>query len=258
MKYTVSGRQPYSVLKKADEIKVQYKDRDRILDFIEKIPDKTIILDIPLEETQYPWETLLMYKEKIDFILMVRNLHFAKIFAEQGFKWYWPYPIVSFDELREVAALGPCYLLLGAPLCFSLDKVRAITDVPIRLTANIAYEPYVPRENGITGRYIRPEDVVKYEKYVSALEFIEPDLGKEATLLHIYKDNAEWPGNLNLLIKNLDVDVDNRVLPDEFADRRMTCGHRCKENGRCKFCNISFKFANAIRKEYYRRLKDDN
>lgn len=258
MKYCVSSRQPYSILKKADEVKVQYKDYERILDFIEKIPDKTVILDIPVQETQLPWETLMMYNEKLDFILGLHNLHFAEVFATQGFKWYWPYPIVSFDELREVIKLKPCYLLLGVPMCFSLDKVRAITDIPIRLTANIAYEPYVPRENGICGRYIRPEDAVKYEKYVTTLEFIEPDLSKESTLLHIYKDNAEWPGNLNLLIKYLEVDVDNRALPDEFADRRMTCGHRCKETGRCHFCETSFKYANAIRKEYYRRLKEDN
>ena len=46
MKYCVAGRQPYSVLKKADEVKVQYRDIDRILDFIEKIPDKIVILEV--------------------------------------------------------------------------------------------------------------------------------------------------------------------------------------------------------------------
>ena len=258
MKYCVAGRQPYSILKQADEIKVQYKDKDRILDFIEKIPDKTVILDIPLDETQYPWETLLMYKEKLNLILMLRNLHLAEIFTQQGFQWYWPYPITTYDELREVVKFNPCYILLGIPLCFDLEKVRKITDIPIRLTANIAYEPYIPRENGICGRYIRPEDVKHYETYVAALEFIEPDLSKEATLLHIYKDNAAWPGNLNLLIKYLDYDVDNRALPEEFAQRRMNCGQRCKENGRCKFCRISFEYANALRKEYYKRLKEHN
>lgn len=258
MKYCVNGRQPYSTLKKADEVKVQYKDINRIMDFIENIPDKTVILDIPVGETELPWETMLMYKEKLDLVIALHNLHFSEIFATQGFKWYWPYPIVSFDELREVIKLNPCYILLGVPLCFSLDKVRKITDIPIRLTANVAHEPYIPRADGICGRYIRPEDVKKYEEYVSVLEFIEPDLAKERTLLHVYKDNENWPGNLNILIKNLDVDVDNRVLPDDFADRRMTCGQRCKENGRCKFCEIAFRFANTIRKEYYRRLKEDN
>ena len=40
MRYCVSGRQPYSVMKRADEIKVAYADRDRIMDFVEKILDK--------------------------------------------------------------------------------------------------------------------------------------------------------------------------------------------------------------------------
>jgi hypothetical protein len=38
-------------LKKADEIKVAYIDRDRILDFVEKIPNSTIILDVPGDES---------------------------------------------------------------------------------------------------------------------------------------------------------------------------------------------------------------
>ena len=258
MKYCITGRQPYQILKKADEIKVQYQDKDRIMDFIEKIPDKTIILDIPVEETQFDWNTLLMYKEKLDFIITLRNLFLAEIFNTQGIKWYWPYPIQNFDELRQVAALEPCYLLLGAPLCFQLDKVNGITDIPIRLTANVAYEPYIPRENGIYGRYIRPEDVEYYESYVAALEFIEPDLSKEATLLHIYKENKEWPGNLNLLIKNLNFDIDNRLLPNDFAARRTTCGQRCMEGRSCHFCDISFKFANTVREEHYRRLQEKN
>lgn len=258
MKYCVSGRQPYPIMKQADEIKVQYQDKDRILDFIEKIPDKTILLDIPVEETQFPWETLLMYKEKLNLILGIRNLMLVEVFKTQGFQWYWPYPINTYDELREIAKMEPAYILLAPPLSFSLDRVHQITQIPIRLTANVAYEPFIPRENGICGRYIRPEDVAQYEQYVTALEFIEPDLKKEITLLHIYKDNQTWPGNLNLLIKGLNYDVDNRALPDEFASRRMTCGQRCKETGRCHFCQMAFSYANAIRKEYYKHLKDKN
>jgi hypothetical protein len=35
MHYCVNGRQPYSVLKKADEVYVQHRDKDRIIDFVE-------------------------------------------------------------------------------------------------------------------------------------------------------------------------------------------------------------------------------
>ena len=47
MKYCVSSRQPISVLRNADEIKVEYRDRQKMLDFIEDLPDKTYILEIP-------------------------------------------------------------------------------------------------------------------------------------------------------------------------------------------------------------------
>lgn len=50
MKYCISGRQKKSVLRQADEIKMQYKDKDRLIDYIEEFPDKTFILSIPKEE----------------------------------------------------------------------------------------------------------------------------------------------------------------------------------------------------------------
>ena len=69
MKYCISGRQPYSVLKQADEIKVKHNDKGRIMDFVEKIPDKTIILDMP--EFDADFATWHMYDEKFEggFIL---------------------------------------------------------------------------------------------------------------------------------------------------------------------------------------------
>ena len=44
MRFCVSGRQPYSVIKRADEVKFNYNDKDKILDLVEKYPDKTVIL----------------------------------------------------------------------------------------------------------------------------------------------------------------------------------------------------------------------
>ena len=45
MKYCISGRQPKSVLSQADEIKMQYRDRDRYYDtYTVADPDKNIIV----------------------------------------------------------------------------------------------------------------------------------------------------------------------------------------------------------------------
>ena len=48
---------------------------------------------------------------------------------------------------------------------------------------------------------------------------------KESTLYHVYAEQKTWPGNLNLIIDELNCDFDNRLIYDEdnFAIRRMNC-----------------------------------
>ena len=124
------------------------------------------------------------------------------------------------------------------------------------MVANLAYDSYIPRADGIKGFYIRPEDVEAYEKYISTIEFAIDDLSKEGTLLHVYKDNKEWPGNLNLLLTNLNFNIDNRSIPDNFAEVRMNCQQRCMRNKNCHFCDSAFLFGDQVRKEANARRKN--
>lgn len=111
--------------------------------------------------------------------------------------------------------------------------------------------PYI---NGICGVYIRPEDVDIYEKYISHIEFITQNLEQERTLIKIYQNDKKWPGNLNLLLTNLNYNIDNRgfeLLPGykekEFAERRLRCAQKCQENPvRCRFCPTVFTLINTI------------
>ena len=50
MKYCVSGRQQRIILSKADEIKMLYKDRERLIDYISDFSDKIFIVQIPKED----------------------------------------------------------------------------------------------------------------------------------------------------------------------------------------------------------------
>ena len=79
-------------------------------------------------------------------------------------------------------------------------------------------------KTGIYGPYIRPEDVDFYEKYIDHIEFITKSLEKELTLIKVYKEDKQWPGNLNLLLDNLGENVDNRGFDARFAKNRTTCG----------------------------------
>ena len=238
---------------------MQYKDRDRLLDYIKDYPDKTFILHIPKDVGEINWELYKMYDEKVNFMFCIDDLNFAKECQKKEIKFYWAYPIFTWYELKSVIDLEPCYIMLNAPLSFDLKKVKSVTNIPIRLCPNLAYDAYIPRKNGIYGTWVRPEDINIYEEYVTAFEFITEDLSREATLLHIYKDNGFWPGNLNLLLTNFNVNVDNRAIPEEIGKYRANCGQRCMNpTSSCHFCETAINFSNAIREKHYKDLKQNS
>ena len=266
MRFCVNGRQPYSVIKIADEIKFAYADKDRILDLVEQYSDKTIILDVPGREGD--WKTWEMYNEKFaEFYIALHDLSRVGEFNEAGIKWYWPFPVTTYYELGMLVNLHPSYIMVGPPLSFDLDKIvphiydpcETATQIPLRMTVNVAHPSYLPTNgsHGICGQWVRPEDTQLYSTRIRCFEFDDcATLKEEETLLNVYRSQM-WPGNLNLLIKRLDFNVDNRAIPEELGERRMTCGQKCWSGSGCHLCVSAFRFADQIRKEHLRRSKED-
>jgi hypothetical protein len=259
MCFCVNGRQPLSVIKMADEIKFLYSDRDKIFDLIEEYSDKTIILE---SGDEVNWKTLQMYNEKFkEFYIALHDLRQYKDFNDAGIKWYWPYPITSFYELERIIKLNPSYLMIGPPLSFDLDKVKSLAmDIPLRMHVNIAHPAYLPDTGhyGIHGQWVRPEDIEKYSDKIRCFEFDEcASLAEEETYLRTYL-SQHWPGNLNLLIKRLNFNVDNRAIPEDLGETRMNCGQRCCAGSGCHLCDSAFIFADVLRKHSLsRKQKDD-
>lgn len=247
MKYCVSGRQQDSILKKVDEIKFNLNDIQKIQDIIQMDSNKSIIISLKFHENIDIKTYNDLSNQLNKLVIGIENLNIVKDLPE-NVKWYWSYPIQSYYELDTVLKLGPEYILLGPPLCFDLKNIKSKTNAKIRLVANVANLPYLPRENGINGCWIRPENIEDYEEYVDVIEFEEPDLTKEATLLHIYQDNKKWPGNLNLLLTNFNINVNNNAIPKEIGKIRTSCGQKCMSRGTCNYCNSVITFANAIDK----------
>ena len=118
--------------------------------------------------------------------------------------------------------------------------------VKYRAVPNVAYDAYIPRNNGIYGQWIRPEDVEKYYQNIYILEFEDCDLNKEKALFDIYKNKKEWNGNLKLLISNLNHNVDNRSILPETGKMRSNCGQKCKFGISCHFCELSLTFNSKV------------
>lgn len=257
--FCVNGRQPLSVIALADEIKFSYQDRDKIFDLIDICPEKTIILESGNETN---WKTLQMYNEKFkEFYIALHNLRQYNDFNVAGIKWYWPYPITSFYELEKIVDLKPSYLMIGPPLSFDLNKVSTLANgIPLRMTVNIAHPAYLPEADqyGFHSQWVRPEDIEIYSNKIRCFEFDEcASLSEEESYLRTYLKGT-WPGNLNLLIKRLNFNVDNRVIPEDLGETRMNCGQRCCAGSGCHLCDSAFQFADMVRKYRLSRKQKDN
>lgn len=249
MKYCLSSRQIPQELAKADQIKVEYRDRKIIPDLLEEYKKADIVLEFPIvKHDDFSWDEILQYNTlaRGRLICCLREGVDTVVCKEKGLnKYYYGYPIATAYDAAAFAALGVCYLVVDAPLFFKMDMLKDKYGIPVRAAVNVAYRAYVPRNDGVCGTWIRPEDIEKYEPYVEVVEFEGVDLVKERTLYHIYAENKNWPGDLKDLILNFNYEGVNRLILDSLGEMRLNCGQRCFEGKSCQACYKALQLANV-------------
>lgn len=251
MKCCLNSRLPENILKKADQIKFQYRDRNSIIDFVDY--EKTIIVDC-LNIEEIDWGQMVNYNKlnKGNFILCLSNIDQIKEAKKRELLWYWGFPVTSLYEAKGFARLGTYYLKVGAPLFFEWDTVKKVLpDMKFRHTPNIAYNDGLPRPDGVSGTWIRPEDLRLYEHYIDVIEFEDCNREKEQTLYSVYMEQKEWKPILRLLITNLNHKGTNRMISSELTKRRLTCRQVCENGGACTLCWRSLAIADPERVREY-------
>jgi len=254
MKLCLSARQEPQYLDWAHEIIFEYRDRKIIPDFIEKYPEKTIILT-HFNFEDLDWDELKVYSvlSKNNFLLATNNIKIIDDCKQNQIRFYLAYPICTYDELSTVLDLGSEYVRLGAPLFFDLDNVKKYyPQAHIRLVPNIAYDDGYPREDGIVGTWIRPEDLNMYEPYAEVIEFNDIDPHKERALINIYWETRKWSGPVALLITNFNAPGINRMIPPEFTEKRLNCRQVCKARNSCHLCYRILQLADEERLTKYK------
>lgn len=250
MKYCLSSRQTKKYLEYADEIMVQQNDFRQISDLIIEHPNKTIILDLKNWTNEEIQKSILEYKSipEINFVCKIYTLNSDAIefFTKNNIKFYYGYSVNSFYEVRGLIALGVEYIKVHAPLTFD---IKALSSLPckFRMVPNVAFDAYIPHDNGICGQWVRPEDVSWYEDGIEVFEFENVELQQERTFYDIYTKQKVWDGNLYFLITNLNIHCHNKALPDNFGEIRANCGQKCMKTNVCHFCLNSFLFEKTLR-----------
>ena len=79
-------------------------------------------------------------------------------------------PVSTLEEARAFKDLGVCYLLINGLLMHQLHYVKQL-GIPLRAIPNIAHLDDIPRQNGIYGNWIRPENIDDYGVYIDTFEF---------------------------------------------------------------------------------------
>ena len=260
MRFCVSCRQPLAVRKQADELKVEWKDKAFIDNYLDNKGNHTIILEIP-KDAEIDWDYLSMWHEKLDgkLILCLESLWHStpKEAINRGIEFYWKYPVSSKYELNAVKRLGVCQVIVGIPLIFDIKSIK----FPIRLIPNATMMDYLPNDDLAAAGWIRPESLALYEEYAESCEFFHNDLPQEATLMNIYK-RGSWKDDLTFLFVGQvsGKHIYNQYLPESFGKMRMSCKHRCQEN-LCSTCYSSIRLAEmkqGIRKLIEERKDEEN
>ena len=264
MKFAMSARQDIEYLEKADEINVQYRDKDYIFDLIEKYPGKKYVLDAS-DEYDLDWTWILqMSKMCPDFILRVSREYEAMVkCAEESIPFFAGYPINDWAALRAYVELNPAYIVPAGELFFQLDELKKF-GIPIRVCANRPFlSSFVLNINTdldltIPSEWLRPDDVPAYEDYIDVIEFFDVEKPKEQALYRLYAQEKHWPGSLQLIINNLKTDATCRLIEPELFARRITCGRKCLSGGACRLCYRLFSIANYDKIKSYKEEIIDN
>lgn len=257
MKYCLNSKCSMAVLKRADEVRVFAEDEGVLMDWIERMPDKTIILELP-KDKEPDLKMYMVYKEKFaDFIVRTSQLDLCPYFIENDIKWCWAYPVNTYQELQLLVALRPARIEVTAPLSFDLPQVKSIVgNISLTMYPHKAQISYLPlKVDGRRMQWVRPEDAELYSQWVDSFDFSMEEPRQAETYLHIYKENGCWPGNLNLLITGLNVDIDNRSISSELAEARVKCGQRCLRTGACHKCDTEFAKCKLIKDIHNGKIK---
>lgn len=267
MKYALHAWCDKKFLEQADEIIVEYKERERLLDYPSNYPNATVTIQHWKNDDEFiDWKWLSSIKEQFPkgFSLGVMNYHDLLQATEWHIPAYMLKHINNFAELNLAKQNNACFVYVDQPLFSSIEKLKHF-NIPVRWTPNIVdsspgYLALIDRL--IHGTWIRPEDIDKYDILPGCVCEFPSTNGHpaEQAFFKIYKDQKQWEQDLGYLLLDFKgKGIANYLIDPELINTRLNCHQRCEEipygNG-CHACDNVFSIANHDRiEEYLKEIK---
>ena len=241
MKYCLSAHQTKEYLKKADELLIDYSHMSYILDLIEINPNASYVLYID-SNNDIDWNKVEEFYilTKKQFKVMLAKLNYDECIRRK-IPFFFSHAIDNPYELNAVIELGVAAVRITGQLTHMLNYIETLP-VEVRVCVNNSGAPFFYKP--IIGGWFRPEDVNDLTA-IDVCEFNAATNREEQALYRIYAEDKAWPGELYMLVKEIDnKEITNRMIPSSFQERRSNCGMRCLTGGHCNFCYTLTYLAN--------------
>lgn len=236
-----------SIWQKADEIRCPY---NRLGDIIPLDAEKRYVILVP---DDYEEEKLNGELEKFDrlqhedYTIGTKNLGLLFKLRQEGRPAYLDYPVTDWETFHNLTYLDVSDILVSGAVAFSMPKMAPYVEsgLKIRVIPNLSSSLYT--HGDFSSFFIRPEDLAKYEPYVSVVEFHSFDEEAEQALFDIYK-RGSFIDEIHYIIHGLGSSVNNATILKEFGESRLSCGQVCKIPGkRCNICTNAAKMYDNLK-----------
>lgn len=263
-------------LKKADEIKIIWQDKKKrpdVLSFIEFNPIARILIVPSLEfilfDEDYQWLREQFILSKHNMAVIINSDEQALKCKELEIPFIFGYPARTFAQLSRMQKMGACDAYIDDMLCHSLDSIKNYyPDIKIRVIANSCGWGTMDNVwDGLEGSWFRPEDLWQLDQ-IYAAEFytnlsyqgpydqIQNVKKQEQALYRLYAEEHEWSGKIDDFVFDIKrKNIMNRLLDEDFQNRRNNCKMKCMETHGCHHCEI---YAALASQDTMEKIKEKN
>lgn len=238
-------------------------NENNIVELMEKYPAADFILSVINALTDDQWDYLALIGQKMKeegrrLVIALYEISFMEQAKKRNIDFFFNMDVEEYSDIELLKEMGVCYISVRGRMFFELGAVAAF-GIPIRLcNDNILSNGQLSvfRKNW-NAPFIRPEDVSAYEHYVETLFFDTNNAKREETLYRIYAQTHQWSGDLSILFPQINMEkITNRMLPENFGEKRLNCNQICSKSLRCHFCERAMSLANPSKiKEYVNSVR---
>ena len=262
MKYCLKYDQLANNWRLADEVSIKYIEDKGLVNFLELLKDKRIVLLVPEDFPETEIKKLIAIKKiypQYNFVVSLPKFKetIASVLRANNISFFDSEPCFTWEKFNVLAKNGVSDIVIGGDLGFSLPKVKNLVDkkyphIRLRAIADISLTEY-KETDPLKGFFIRPEDVDFYSSYIDIIEFLNPII--QDALYDIYTKGF-FMGQLNQIIFGIKENIDTQDIPKSFCEKRLNCNRKCLKGGSCDTCRLVITLTQyKNRKKHYKELE---